>query len=488
MITESFLNSCFTLVLNKSVKIKRTKALYQDVLDVLQFSENKSPELPYSILSKLECLKRICKFLLDDKTLDNIMDSIAFSEKFKQFRDFLDTKMNEVIAEHVIQDCVKQVRLRKKINMLFENYFELDKVLTEIKDGSFDSIDDLVEDYENTIRHLYLNMVGANRVIEIEAAASLDLVQDDYKNVVDMIIKKYDRTNKTPTGFSYIDNSVLYGGYEPSRLYIWGGGSGAGKSTILNNSILYSAQKHVPKSDSIENVYIYITCENTIEEALIRTYTPLFNCTANQMLADISRGVNIKEKIQKELQKHGCTIVMKYFPGGTITTFDIMRVIDEVSERYSNSKIAGVYIDYLDLLRADTRYDMYRLELGHITLSLKTLAVQYNLPVITATQLGRSVYRVSQPEQLNVDQISESIKKIEHADFVALLVRDQVDESVVHAKVGKNRSGKSNVLLKFKVDFSKFKYLNVTSATVGKVSSENPKSNPSISFSGLTML
>lgn len=487
MITESFLNSCFTLLLNKNVKIKRSKALYQDVLDVLQFSENNSTDLPYAILSKLECLKRICKFLLDDKTLDNIIDSIAFAEKFKPFRDFLDTKINEHVRDSVIQDCVNQVHLRKKINMLFRNYSELDKVVTEIKDGSFDSIDDLVEDYEVTIKHLFSNMMEANRLVEIETAASLDLVQDDYASVIDKIIQKYDRTNKTPTGFAYIDNSVLYGGYEPSRLYIWGGGSGAGKSTILNNSILYSAQKHIPKSDSIENVYIYITCENTIEEALMRTYMPLFNCTTNQMLADISNGTNIKEKIQAELQKHGCTIIMKYFPAMAINVFDIMGVIDEVIEQYGESKIAGVYIDYLDLLRADTRYDMYRLELGHITLSLKTLAVQYNLPVITATQLGRSAYRITQADQLNIDQVSESIKKVEHADFVALLVRDQVDETLVHAKVGKNRSGKSNVLMKCKVDFSKFKFLNVTSANINdpNMSSKTIQSNP---FSGLTMV
>ena len=118
MINESFLNSCFTLVLNKSVKIKRSKVLYQDIIDVLQFSENKSSDLPYSILSKLECLKRICEFFLNGKILDNIMDSIAFSEKFKSFRDFLDTKINEVIKDHVVQDCIKQVRLRKKINII----------------------------------------------------------------------------------------------------------------------------------------------------------------------------------------------------------------------------------------------------------------------------------------------------------------------------------------------------------------------------------
>jgi replicative DNA helicase len=133
-----------------------------------------------------------------------------------------------------------------------------------------------------------------------------------------------------------------------------------------------------------------------------------------------------------------------------------MGVVDDVIATYGKDSIAGLYVDYLDLLKADTKYDMYRLELGHITLSMKTLAVEYNIPVITASQLSRGVYRVQDAGELGVDMMSESIKKVEHADFVMLMARDKFDENKVYLNVGKNRSGKSNVSLEFVVDFKTY--------------------------------
>jgi len=146
----------------------------------------------------------------------------------------------------------------------------------------------------------------------------------------------------------------------------------------------------------------------------------------------------------------------------------LMGVVDEAIEKYGKESIAGLYVDYLDLLKTDTKYDIYRMELGHITLSLKTLAVQYNIPVITATQLGRSAYKISDPKELGLEQISESIKKVEHADFVALLAKDPVDDKIVHAKIGKNRSGKGNVSMNFTVDFSRFKYINANPLSISR--------------------
>ena len=472
MITDSFLNSCFTLILNKNSRVKQTNALYRDILDVLSFSESRETiEIPLPIQSKLDCLKKISEMLMTDKTLDSVLDSIAFSEKFKQHRDFLDLKINETIKDHMFADIVKQVRLRKKINALFNNYDELSNVLESIRDGTFESIDDLVEDYEVTIKTLYSNMMESNRAVTIEAAASLDLVKDDYKHVTDMILRKYDRSNKTPTGFPLIDNEILYGGYEPSRLYIWGGGSGAGKSTILNNTIINSAtinpisvdqKARAPVKGEIHRVYVYVTLENTIEEALMRTYQPLFDVTIPQMLTEISQGVDIKKKIIDRLAETSSTVIMKYFPATTVSALDLMGVVDDAIEEYGKDSIAGLYIDYLDLLKTDTRYDIYRLELGHITLALKTLAVQFNIPVITGTQLGRSAYKINQSSELGVDQISESIKKVEHADFVGLLAKDPIDDYLVHGKIGKNRSGKSNISIDFKVDFSRFKFVSAT--------------------------
>ncbi len=90
-----------------------------------------------------------------------------------------------------------------------------------------------------------------------------------------MIKFKYDKSSKTSTGFKLLDDEILWGGYEPSRLYVWGGGSGAGKSTLLNNSLLNAAVKNsllmdesikVQSSKEIEKVFVYVTMENTIEE------------------------------------------------------------------------------------------------------------------------------------------------------------------------------------------------------------------------------
>ena len=498
MITESFLNSCFSLILNKNSTVKQSKALYRDVLEVLNFSEKKDTvDVPVAVKNKIDLLKIISQMLSDGKTVDNVFDSVVFSEKFSQHKDFLDMMIHDEMNTKVFEDTINQLRLRKKIGALFENYNELDKVLTSIKDGSFDSIDSLVDDYEVTIKALYSNMMESNRALTIKAAASLDLIQDDYTHVIEMIKKKYDKSNSTPTGFDMFDRDILNGGYEPSRLYVYGGGSGAGKSTIMNNSIYKSALKQIPMTETtrfprdkaVQRVYVYVTLENTIEEALMRTYMPMFDTTLVEMLRELGN-VPIKDRIKAELDKNGTTIIMKYFPAMSISPVDLMGVLDEVIDEYGKDAIAGLFVDYLDLLKADTRYDIYRMELGHITLSLKTLAVQYNIPVITASQLGRSAYRITNSQELGVDQISESIKKVEHADFVMLLAKDPVNDNIVHGKIGKNRAGKSNVAVDFNVDFERFKFTDAMPLSNEQRPDSTTKASvcaQSFNFGGMTM-
>ncbi len=495
MITESFLNSCFSLLLNQNSKIKKTKALYRDIVDILDFSEQRDTyEVPVDIKNKLDCLRKISQMLMDDRTVNSIRDSISLSEKFKEHMSLLDLKTTEDISEAAFQDYIRQVRIRKKISGLFKNYDELNNVLETIKDGTFDSIDDLVEDYEITIKHLYSNMMEAQRSVTIEAAASLDLVDDSYDHVLEMITRKYERTSKTPTGFGLLDNKIMMGGYEPSRLYIWGGGSGAGKSTMLNNTIIKSAtidpaqdttvaSKFVP--GEVTRVYIYVTMENTIEESLMRTYQPLFNKTSIGMLEEIAKKVDIGKNIKDRLLRCGSTIVMKYFPAMSVSVLDIMSVVDDVINKYGKDSIAGLYVDYLDLLKTDMKYDMYRLELGHITLSLKTLAVQYNIPVITGSQLGRKVYSIQASNELNLDQMSESIKKVEHADFVALFAKDPSDNGIIHGKIGKNRAGESNINVDFSVDFSRFKFNEAFLSTNAKKDDGSGIAPAGLKFQGL---
>jgi replicative DNA helicase len=494
VLTESFVNSCLSLMLNKKSKIKRSPALYRDVLEIIEFYETKHAfEIPVGVKGKLSCLKKASEMLLDGRQIDSVYDSLV-SGKFKQYSDFLYRVITEDMKDNIFQDYLKQVRIRKKVKSLFENYDELDEILNTVKTGSFEAIDDLVETYEVTIKKLFSNMMESNRQMTIEAAASLDIAKDDFAHVIDMIKKKYERHSVTSTGFSIIDNLVMNGGYEPSRLYIYGGGSGSGKSTMLTNTIFKSAMKplnlldcpdvEIPKQGEIRRVYVYITLENTIEESLMRIYQGMFNKTLPEMLNDVAnKKIDIKKELNGVLSQSHSTIVMKYFPPKSISTVDLLGVLDDVINDYGKECIAGLYVDYLDILKPDSCNDLYRIELGDIALSLKTLAVEYNIPVITASQLGRSSYRIKDSADLNLDQISESIKKVEHADFVFLMALDVTDEHKVHGKVGKNRSGRSNMGMEFTVNFEKYLF-------TGIMTKSNPNNAPgsdtgkAVAFSG----
>ena len=463
MITELFLNSCFSLVLNKSTKIKKNKVIYRDIIEILDFfKEKQKNEIPITIQNKLECLHEICELKLTDKTDDNVIDSISFGNKFKTLMDFIHVKRNEEVLDEVLSDHITQIRMRKKLNGVIGNYVDLSKFLEIIKSGNFDSIDEIIFNYEKIIKEANFNLMECSRNIGLESSASLDLTKDDYTPVLDMIQRKYDKTNTVQTGYTIFDQDVFdNGGFEKSRLYIFGGGSGSGKSTLMENFINNDITK-AKRKDATNNssVYLYITLENLIDESLLRMYQMMFQRAQITSLRDISSGIDIKNQIFDRTKISGYSVIFKYFSKYSISCTDIMMHLDDVIDQYGKDSIRGLYVDYLDLLKADIQNDLYRLELGFITSGLKDIAVQYNIPVITASQLGRSVYRNQDSKSLNMDMMSESIKKIEHADFIALMSKDQVKEDIVHLKVAKNRCGKDNVSIDFNVNFKHYKFLN----------------------------
>lgn len=458
MITDSFLNSCFSVILGQS-KIKKNKALYRDIVDIINYSDTKkSIDIPISLKNKIEILNKICEMKLVDKTDDNIIDSLSVSDKYSQIIPVLESKLSEEISDNDVLDHVNQIKLRKKLNSLLTNQDKISKVLNSIKDSSFDSIDDLISDYETAVQLLYLNIMEQNRSAAIESISSIDLRKDDYKPMLNKIIEKYDEVNTTPTGYDLLDTQIFYGGFEKSRLYIFAGCAGTGKSTLLCNLMTNSMKV---ESDDKEHtkVYVYITLENTIEESFMRLYQSVYNKTKVEALNDIKNGINIQQAILDELEKTNSTIIMKYFVPGTISSTDLMMVLDDTIEEYGRDNIRGLYVDYLDVLKTDIKYDVPWMEIGHIALNLKNLAVYYNIPVITVTHLDRSAYG-SDSKNVGLNQMSKSIQKIEHADFIGLMIRDPLDDTIIHVKIGKNRSGQANnISIDFKVDLSKYKYI-----------------------------
>jgi replicative DNA helicase len=477
MITEFFLDMCFSTILSKNI-IKQNQSLYLDILSILNHCKNvKKTEIPLNIKPKFELLETICKMKYQGKSNNNIIDSLSQSNKTSQYNDFLYEKSQENISENQSHDNVNQIRCRKKLNSLYTNYDELITILDSIRDGTFSTIDNIVVDYESMIKKIYLTIMETNKGLAIENNSSLNLNDDSYDTVLDQILTKYDTKNRISTGFDVLD-TVFLGGYELSRLYMYAGAPGSGKSTIIVNSMINSATKNSFNIDTSDdkNVYVYVTLENTVEETLLRIYQNLFRKTTKQALADVRNKVDIKKMINDELLKNNSVVIIKYFKPMITTPLDLIATLDEVVTQYGKKALKLLCIDYLDLFSSDQNFDLYRIELGYITLAFKAIAVDYNIPVVTCTQLNRSAYRVKSSAELNLDQLTESSKKTEHADCIVLLVKDDLGDSRVFMKIGKNRSGKSNVPIDWQVDFSICKFIDGAIVNSNKTSVSSSES------------
>lgn len=492
MVTETFLNSCFSLVFSKDRKVG--KDCYRDILEIISFClQNNKVEIPIIIQNKLQCLESVCKLKLEDRQQDNIVDSIFVSEKYKLLQDFIESRIHLPFNEEMVDDTIKQIRMRKQHCEMFPHYGSLLTHLETIKNGAFDTLDDIIEKSEGMIKETYSTMMKSNRIKSMENASALDLVNDDFNSVVDLIKEKYDRKNTVSSGIPIFDDHVFNGGFAKGRLYIFGGGSGSGKSTLMLNSLLSQVTGYniddTPITKIIEGdgpkVFPYITLENLVDESLLRSYQCLYNKIEIAALREMTNPNQVKEAVIKRLRP-GHIPIISYYPKYSIGVLDIANILDDTIDKYGKGAVKCLFIDYLDLLKSDIKNELHRLELGYITSALKDLAIEYNIPIITATQLNRSVYGTEDARAFNLSLMSESMKKVDHADFVAMMLKDRT-EDLVHMRVGKNRSGLSEVSLDFKVDFKIFKFLNgyKVQQEVKDEKDEKEKKKPSNMFSAV---
>lgn len=467
--TDQFLDSCFLLVLNEKHDVKLTKTLYRDVNNILNFYILKeNGDIPILFKNKIECLQKICELKTNNLDSKTIVDSITSSDKYTSLSEYLNEKINIEIDSTFINETNEYIKLRKKFCDLFNNYDKLSDIIESAKIGTFTSMHDVMRDYESTIKDLYNKLMEYNRSVNNEPSVCMDLSLDNYDALLESINTKFVDGNTLGTGYPEFDkNAFNAGGFESSRVYIFGGESGGGKSTIMLNCMKNAFMKNTFRGKSSvdkKSVIVYITLENLIDETFVRLYQSTFGMGFKDFVNETKYKTpsEIKEKISSALfTESNSTLVCRYFPKYSITVNDINTVLDDVISMYGNDCIVGVFVDYLDLLKSSEKEDAYRLELSKITSALKDTAVAYDVPVITATQLSRDVYNITDVAQLTLASMSESIKKVEHADFIALMVSDKTRPNSVYMKIAKNRCGKNKLTFQCDVEFDKFLFNSI---------------------------
>jgi replicative DNA helicase len=109
-----------------------------------------------------------------------------------------------------------------------------------------------------------------------------------------------------------------------------------------------------------------------------------------------------------------------------------LRVLDirsKVRRLHFERKIDLIVVDYLQLIQGDSKSETRVQEISKITRSLKTLARELNVPVLTVSQLSRAVeWRASHVPELADLRESGSIEQ--DADVVLFIYRDDMYFSV----------------------------------------------------------
>jgi replicative DNA helicase len=463
MLTEQFLNLSCTICTYSCDQFGAHIA--RDLEAILEFHEQDEEEIPLHFKLKFSLAKSLVKLKLAGRSQAAVFDSIKTSGKFESLNGFLNVLETKDLNDQEIKNSIEHVKLRKKLVSQLGNYADMRKFVDDFDNNTFDSIDEAIDAYGNIITKSYSSYSAEKRSEDVSSIKSLNLLADDFTPVLNQIKDNYSGKHCVPSGFPSFDE-ILNGGFEPGRLYIFGGASNSGKSTWMINLLrgaLNNKRPNNPKGK--KDLYAFITMEDFIDESLLRLYCSEAKRHVGKVVKNYdAERENIRKTLHSVQTDNNTMLDMTYFVPTSISTADIMMHLEELKEKYADEAILrGVYIDYLDLMKSGQKFDMHRLELGQIAIDLKVLASSMKVPVITLTQLNRSSYDSKEKPSLNM--MGESIKKVEHADFVALLkaIHDTDDEGktkdtgTMEIFVGKHRSGPKNKLVSFRQVFPQFR-------------------------------
>ncbi len=463
MLTEQFVNLCCAILLSENAKF--TDLVIGDIAGILASYEDDNVALAFR--KKFGLAKSILRLKIEKKPSDQIVDSIITAGHFEELESFIKVAAGRDIPIEKIDAAINQVCDKKQLIQLQRDLPQLEDFVSKFNTNAFTDVSETLDYWNALISKLHSSVLEEKRKEARANIKELDLLSDDFTNVLDQIEVSYSGKNSISTGYPELDG-YLNGGHEPTRLYIYGGCSGDGKSVLLNNFVRNSVECNKDKTGPM-SMFVYFTMENLIDESLVRLYCSIEDKDIKEMIKNYPYEKTVMQRKLREWQMdNNAMVCMSYFAPTLTSVSDLVSYCDIMKSKYEGKAVLkGTYTDYLDLLRAGQVFDLHRLEMGQVTIDMKVAAVMQGIPWVTVTQLNRGAY--DPKENVSLANMSESIKKVEHSDFVGIIknlqqevdpsqdVRIEVSDGDFRIIIGKNRSGPKKKIINLKSKFSHFR-------------------------------
>ena len=249
-------------------------------------------------------------------------------------------------------------------------------------------------------------------------------------------------------------NKITKGGLSNKTLNVALAGTGVGKSLFMC---------HVAASTLLQGKNVlYITCEMSEEKIAERIDANLLGVNI-QEIADLPKQI-FESKVSKLMKKTQGKLIIKEYPTASAHVGHFKSLLNELTLKTS-FKPDLIFVDYLNIC-ASQRFkgavvNSYTY-VKAIAEELRGLAVEANVPIISATQTTRSGYGSS---DVDLTDTSESFGLPATADFMFALISTEESEQLgqILVKQLKNRYNDPTMNKRFAVgvDRSKMKLYDV---------------------------
>lgn len=365
----------------------------------------------------------------------NELNEVGGVEYLTEVLNFVPTASN---VDYYIQTVEENAVLRKLIetaNEIATEGYRNDESINEILDSSEKKILNIVKKRKSS---------EFRSIKEVLAKTQSDLERlSEFKNEI------------TGLATGWYDLDKLTTGLHPNEFIIIAARPAMGKTAFALNLATHAAMTQ-NKSVAVFNL------EMSAEQLAMRILSSLGQIegfklrTGNLMNNDWKR---INEAIS---QLSNTNLVIDDTPG--ITIGEIRAKCRRLAS--SEKGLALVVIDYLQLISGGKNYGANRQqEVSDISRSLKTLAMELNVPIIALSQLSRSVEGREDKRPIMSD-LRESGSIEQDADIVSFLYRDDYynkeartedNTSISELIIGKHRNGPTTTIeLLFKKNTSTF--------------------------------
>ena len=272
---------------------------------------------------------------------------------------------------------------------------------------------------------------------------------------------------RIPFDLDYM-NRITKGGLPKKSLNIILAGTGVGKSL---------AMCHMASANLIEGKNVlYITMEMAEEKIAQRIDANILNVTLDD-LEKLSKDMYDK-KIERVKGKTSGKLIVKEYPTASAGSGHFRHLLNEL--RLKRTFVPDViYVDYLNIctssrIKSGAQVNSYTL-VKAIAEELRGLAVEFNVPLVSATQTTRSGYTNS---DVGLEDTSESFGLPATADFMVALISSEELEDLgqIMVKQLKNRYGDPNTYKRFVVgvDRSKMRLFDVEQTAQEDVVDDGP--------------